>query len=82
MSSLINIELVELDKQIRLAAFNWLTEQVDRYGDVLKRDILAQGFEFKGTRIPLVSPQGIFKPKQLELPLSITTTTKGPYKDV
>lgn len=73
---------MELDKQIRLAAFNWLTEQVEKHGDVLQRSILAKGFEFKGTRIPLVSPQGIFKPKQLELPLSITTTTKGPYKDV
>lgn len=73
---------MDLDKQIRLAAFNWLTKQVERHGDVLKRDKLAKGFQFKGTRIPLVSPQGIFKPKQLELPLTITTTTKGPYKDV
>lgn len=73
---------MNLDKQVRLAAFNWLTEQVEKDGDVLQRSKLAKGFEFKGTRIPLVSPQGIFKPKQLELPLSITTTTKGPYEDV
>lgn len=73
---------MDIDQQIRLAAFNWLTEQVEMHGDVLNRNKLAKGFEFKGTRIPLVSPQGIFKPKQLELPLTITTTTKGPYKDV
>ena len=72
---------MNVDKQIRLATFNWLTEQVDRYGDVLNRDKLARGFDFKGTRIPLVSPQGIFKPKHLELPLTITTSPKGPYKD-
>lgn len=72
---------MDLDKQLRLAAFNWLTEQVERHGDVLNRNKLAKGFKFKGTRIPLVSPQGIFKPKQLELPLTITTSPKGPYTD-
>ncbi|MFH5830991.1 HNH endonuclease [Halalkalibaculum sp. DA384] len=72
---------MDLDKQIRLAAFNWLKKQVEKYGDVLNRDMLAQGFEFKGTRIPLVSPQGIFKPKILDLPLTITTSPKGPYED-
>ena len=36
--------------------------------------LLQQGFEFQGQRIPLVAPQGIFKPKILELPISITTT--------
>ena len=72
---------MDIDKQIRLAAFNWLQEQVDKHGDVLNRDKLAQGFKFKDTRIPLVSPQGIFKPKQLDLPLTITTTPKGPYTD-
>lgn len=72
---------MDIDRQIRLAAFNWLTEQVEQHGDVLNRNKLAKGFEFKGTRIPLVSPQGIFKPKQLDLPLTITTSPKGPYKD-
>ena len=32
-------------------------------------------------RIPLVSPQGIFKPKQLDIPLTITTTPKSNYND-
>ena len=35
--------------------------------------ILQQGFEFEGVRVPLMGPQGIFKPALLELPLSITT---------
>lgn len=72
---------MDLDKQIRLAAFNWLTDQVEKHGDVLNRDKLAQGFEFKGKRIPLVSPRGIFKPKQLDLPLTITTTPNSEYPD-
>ena len=72
---------MDIDKQIRLAAFNWLQDQVDKHGDILHRDKLAQGFQFKSRRIPLVSPQGIFKPKQLDLPLTVTTSPKGPYED-
>jgi putative restriction endonuclease len=49
---------------------------------VLSRDLLAKGFVFLGQRIPLLSPQGIFKPKVLpEVPLTITTTPEGPYDD-
>jgi putative restriction endonuclease len=47
----------------------------------LPRKLLEQGFEFQGQRIPLVAPQGIFKPQILDLPLSITTAPKGPYDD-
>jgi len=64
-----------------MAAFDWLAEQVKLYDDVLPRTLLAQGFIFRGERIPLVSPQGIFKPKQMEYPLTITTTAEGPYDD-
>lgn len=69
------------DHEIRNAAFNWLNEQIEIHSDVLSRDLLRKGFEFKGVRIPLVSPQGIFKPKEMELPLTITTSPKGPYDD-
>ncbi|MFC1524022.1 HNH endonuclease [Thermodesulfobacteriota bacterium] len=70
------------EQRIRLKAFEWLSEQVSIYGDVLPRALLAQGFEYNGTRIPLVSPQGIFKPRVLRsIPLSITTTIHGPYSD-
>lgn len=71
-----------LDSQIRMAAFDWLAEQVKLYDDdVLPRTLLAQGFTFRGKGIPLVSPQGIFKPKLMEYPLTITTTAEGPYDD-
>lgn len=69
------------DIEIRRAAFAWLGEQVDVHGQVLSRDLLGKGFPYKGERIPLVSPQGIFKPRHMELPLSITTIADGPYQD-
>ncbi|MFC1618761.1 HNH endonuclease [Candidatus Neomarinimicrobiota bacterium] len=69
------------DLEIRLAAFDWLSRQVDMHGDVLPRELLRKGFELHGNPIPLVSPQGIFKPKLCDLPLTISTTTKGPYED-
>jgi len=72
---------VDIDLQVRLAAFNWLSEQVNLHGDVLSRDVLLRGFDFQGQRVSLISPSGIFKPKILELPLSITTTVEGPYDD-
>ncbi len=69
------------DLAIRFAAFKWLSEQVSIHGDVLPRLLLQKGFEFEGNRVPLVAPQGIFKPRLMELPLSIATTPKGPYQD-
>ena len=72
---------MDIDFQVRLAAFSWLSEQVNSHGDVLPRKLLEQGFEFQGQRISLVAPQGIFKPQVLDLPLSITTAPKGPYDD-
>lgn len=75
------IRYMDIDLQVRLAAFNWLSEQVNLHGDVLPRKLLEQGFEFQGQRIPLVAPQGIFKPQVLELPLSITTSPNSPYDD-
>ena len=72
---------MDIDLQVRMMAFSWLSEQVNSHGDVLPRKLLEQGFEFQGQRIPLVAPQGIFKPQILDLPLSITTAPKGPYDD-
>ena len=70
------------DKRIRSAAFAWLAEQVALHGDVLPRDLLATGFIIDGNRVPLLGPQGIFKPKVLnQFPLSITTSPGGPYDD-
>ena len=60
-----------LDIEVRIAAFDWLSNRQTEYGDVFPRQTL-----------PLVGPQGIFKPKVLsEIPLSITVAPKGPYDD-
>jgi len=71
------------DARIRSAAFSWLAEQADRLGtDVLPHALLAAGFEFEGERVPLLGPQGIFKPRVMDsAPLSITTVHGGPYDD-
>jgi len=70
------------DARIRTAAFAWLADQAARHGDVLPRSLLAEGFSLDGVRVPLVGPQGIFKPQVLrEAPLSITTAPRGPYDD-
>jgi putative restriction endonuclease len=70
------------DAAVRIAAFRWLSSQVAMGDDVLPRQLLQQGFEFQGRRVPLLGPQGIFKPAALaELPLSITTAPEGPYDD-
>jgi putative restriction endonuclease len=69
-----------MDDQIRLAAFEWLEKQAIIHGDVLGRDLLAEGFIFKGERITLLGPQGIWKPKSMIYPLSITSTG-GKYED-
>ncbi len=70
------------DHRVRLATFDWLTSQVRAHGEVLPRQLLADGLVLDGRRVPLVGPQGIFKPAVLsDAPLSITTSPKGPYDD-
>lgn len=69
------------DHLVRQSAFDFLVELTERYGDVLPREKLAAGFIFEGVRVPLLAPQGIFKPRILELPLTIATAPDGPYDD-
>lgn len=64
----------DVDSAVRTAAFQFLDEKVQLHGEVLPREILHRGFDFRGQRVPLVGPQGIFKPAVLrEVPLTITT---------
>jgi putative restriction endonuclease len=77
----------DLDTPIRLKAFSFLEDLCAKYGLALPRNILAAGFDFNGKRVPLLGPQGIFKPAVLsEIPISITTVpvVEGrprPYED-
>jgi putative restriction endonuclease len=70
-----------LDEHIRLAAFDWLRDQTQIHEQVLSIELLRQGFVYNKERIPLVAPQGIFKPRLMELPLSITTAPLSKYDD-
>ncbi len=64
----------DTDAQVRLRVFDFLREQRNLLGDQpFPRTLLERGFEFDHRRIPLVGPQGIFKPAVCEMPLSITT---------
>lgn len=75
------------DARVRTAAFSFLTFETQLRGDVLPYEVLRKGFTFEGQRVPLLGPQGIFKPAVLsEMPLSITTApiVEGkprPYED-
>ncbi len=44
-STLLTKGMANLDQKVRIAAFNWLDEQVGIHGDVLPRLILAQGLD-------------------------------------
>jgi putative restriction endonuclease len=72
--------LGDSDRQIRVAVFDWLTRQREELGESLPRDLLLN-FTLDGVRIPLLGPQGIFKPAVCELPISIATVVGGPYDD-
>jgi putative restriction endonuclease len=69
-----DLPMDDLDTRIRLKAFSFVDELCRRYGTALPAEILRLGFDFEGSRVPLISPQGIFKPAILpEVPISITT---------
>lgn len=75
------------DLRVRLAAFTFLDEQRRLTDGLFPRALLEQGFTFEGQRVPLLGPQGIFKPRVCTLPLSITTVPvreghQRPYDDV
>lgn len=77
------------DAQVRMAAFRFLQEQMQlaTEGGALSRRVLPEGFTYEDQRVPLMGPQGIFKPRLCALPLSITTVpiVEGetrPYEDL
>ena len=78
-------QLVEpvLDLAVRAAAMAHVEGLAARFGrDAIPWRQLQLGFEFRGSTVKLIAPQGIFKPAMLSLPLSITTSPKNPYGDL
>lgn len=72
---------MEWEERARLAVFDHLAALTERHGEVLPRTALTDGVPFDGQRIRLVGPQGIFKPQQFSLPLSITTVAPTPGRE-
>jgi putative restriction endonuclease len=72
----------ERELAVRIEAFQYLERLRALHGDALPWQALAQGFEFQGHPIPLIGQAGIWKPKLLELPISIATSPRNPYNDV
>lgn len=68
------------DPAIRVAAGTWLREKTDQHGSELDWSGLVRGFDFRGER-SLVNQRGIWKPRQMEMPLSIRTSPANPYRD-
>lgn len=71
----------DVDHLVRLAAFAFLERHARLLGDLLPWKLLSDGFVHEGVRIPLVGPQGIFKPAGMRLPLSVTTAPIVPGED-
>ncbi|WP_116807347.1 HNH endonuclease [Steroidobacter cummioxidans] len=66
------------DSAIREAAFAAIRQLAEVQGDLTSADLKA-GFQFQGTRVPLINPQrGIFKPQRMRYLLSIRTVFPKP----
>ena len=69
------------DTAVRLAVFNFLDKLRLSYGLILPWKELQQGFRFDGNVVSLIGAKGIWKPKILDLPISISTSPERPYSD-
>lgn len=65
---------------MRSAAIAYVDE-ASLHGTVPLTRAQLSDFRFDGERIHLVGPQGIFKPAQLDLPISILTVYRGPGEE-
>lgn len=70
-----------LDLDYREAAFRWLKDCVAHEGEVFSWATLRKGFRHGGQQVAIIAQRGIFKPRQMRLPLSITTSPSSPYGD-
>lgn len=76
-----------LDAAVRQAAINFVLDRIRVHGDDLPYQELRGGFTFRGHQVHLLGPQGIFKPRLLDYPLTISTAPpqagkRAPYDDV
>ena len=63
-----------------MAVFDWLKSREPWSGGIFSGSELMQGIQVDGRRITLKGQTGIWFPAGFSVPLSITTSNKGPYK--
>ena len=68
----------DIDAEIRRSAFEFLLDATSRHGDVLPWGLLTRGFRYRSQTVILLGAKGIFKPRQCEYPISITTAPPKP----
>ncbi|MFI5047287.1 MAG: HNH endonuclease [Acidimicrobiia bacterium] len=73
---------VDRDWFVRQHVFRFLDDLTAEHGDLLPWKALQDGFELDGARITLIGMPGIWKPKSMDLPISIRTGVDDPYGDV
>ena len=69
------------DTAVRLAVFKYLDSLRIKHGQVFPWSSLQRGFSYNGNPVPLIGATGIWKPKVLDLPISIATSPNKPYND-
>lgn len=68
------------DFKIRNAIFEWLNHQIQVFGNVLTTQQI-NSFSYQGQQIFIQGSKGIWKPKQLQFPISIASDPQGKYSD-
>jgi putative restriction endonuclease len=71
--------MVSDESAIRLEAFNWLKRREAFNGGIFNGTELNDGFFFEGRRVTLKGPAGIWTPAGFSVPISISTSKRGPY---
>ncbi len=66
------------DDQIRMGAFAFLQTETDGGRLPVRWKRLTTGYRVRGEAVQLIGQRGIWKPRQLELPISITTAPPTP----
>ena len=70
---------VDPDLALRQAAITRVLELREAYGDFVPREVLRQGFEFRGDRVPFSSFQkGIHRARQMRGPAALSLFTTPP----
>ena len=71
---------MNFDDRVRLSVFDWLRQRTLMRPNCEVSWAELVNFEFGGERAPLIGAEGIWKPRMLELPISVATAPPKPGK--